>query len=39
VLVRNMKGVVDGCLRVTVGTPVENGIFLKALKDTGNVKS
>ena len=32
VLVRNMKGVVDGCLRVTVGTPKENRIFLNALK-------
>jgi histidinol-phosphate aminotransferase len=32
VLVRNMKGIVDGCLRVTVGTPEENRIFLKALK-------
>jgi histidinol-phosphate aminotransferase len=32
VLVRNMKGVVDGCLRVTVGTPEENMIFLQALK-------
>jgi histidinol-phosphate aminotransferase len=32
VLVRNMKGVVDGCLRVTVGTPVENRIFIGALK-------
>ncbi len=31
VLVRNMKGVVDGCLRVTVGTPEENRIFLKEL--------
>jgi histidinol-phosphate aminotransferase len=31
VLVRNMKGVVNGCLRVTIGTPVENRIFLKAL--------
>jgi histidinol-phosphate aminotransferase len=31
VLVRNMKGVVEGCLRVTIGTPVENRIFLKAL--------
>jgi histidinol-phosphate aminotransferase len=39
VLIRNMKGVVNGCLRVTVGTPEENRIFLKALKDTGNVKS
>jgi len=33
VLVRNMKGVVDGCLRVTVGTPEENRIFLSALED------
>jgi histidinol-phosphate aminotransferase len=33
VLVRNMKGIVDGCLRVTVGTPEENRIFLSVLKD------
>jgi len=33
VLVRNMKGVVEGCLRVTVGTPEENRIFLNTLKD------
>lgn len=33
VLVRNMKGVVDGCLRVTVGTPEENNIFIRALKN------
>ena len=32
VLVRNMKGVVDGCLRVTVGTPEENEAFLKAIR-------
>ena len=32
VLVRNMKGVVDGCLRVTVGTENENKLFLEALK-------
>jgi len=32
VLVRNMKGVVDGCLRVTIGTPEENKIFLNILK-------
>ncbi len=32
VLVRNMKGVVEGCLRVTVGTPKENKIFIVALK-------
>lgn len=32
VLVRNMKGIVNGCLRVTVGTPKENTIFLTALK-------
>lgn len=31
VLVRNMKGVVNGCLRVTVGTPEENRMFLKEL--------
>lgn len=34
VLVRNMKGIIDGCLRVTVGTPQENKLFLKALKDS-----
>lgn len=33
VLVRNMKGVVNGCLRVTVGTRKENNIFIKALKE------
>lgn len=32
VLVRNMKGVVAGCLRVTVGTPEENRMFIKRLK-------
>jgi histidinol-phosphate aminotransferase len=32
VLVRNMTGAVDGCLRVTIGTPKENAAFLKALK-------
>ena len=32
VLVRNMKGVVEGCLRATVGTPEENRIFIGALK-------
>ncbi len=32
VLVKNMKGRVNSCLRVTVGTPVENRIFLKTLK-------
>ncbi len=31
VLVRNMKGAVDGCLRVTIGTPKENAVFLQAL--------
>ncbi|MCE5194806.1 MAG: histidinol-phosphate transaminase [Nitrospiraceae bacterium] len=31
ILVKNMKGVVDGCLRVTVGTKEENDIFLNAL--------
>jgi histidinol-phosphate aminotransferase len=32
VLVRDMKGVVADCLRVTIGTPGENRIFLRALK-------
>jgi histidinol-phosphate aminotransferase len=32
ILIRNMKGIVDGCLRVTVGTPEENRIFLKYLR-------
>jgi histidinol-phosphate aminotransferase len=32
VLVRNMKGIVDGCLRVTVGTTEENRIFLNTVK-------
>lgn len=32
VLIRNMKGVAEGCLRVTVGAPAENAAFLKALK-------
>jgi len=33
VLVRNMKGALNGCLRVTVGTKKENNIFIKALKE------
>jgi histidinol-phosphate aminotransferase len=33
VLVRNMKGIINGCLRVTVGTPRENTVFLRILKD------
>ena len=33
VLVRDMKGVVEGCLRVTVGSPEENSIFIRALKN------
>ncbi len=32
VLVRNMKGIVNNSLRVTVGTPAENATFLKILK-------
>lgn len=32
ILIRNMKGVVKGCLRVTVGTPGENTAFLRALQ-------
>jgi len=33
VLVRNMKGVVNGCLRVTIGKPEENKMFLTSLKN------
>jgi histidinol-phosphate aminotransferase len=33
ILLRNIKDVVSGCLRVTVGTPRENIAFLKALKE------
>jgi histidinol-phosphate aminotransferase len=32
ILVRNLNDAVNGCLRVTVGTPEENTAFLKALK-------
>jgi histidinol-phosphate aminotransferase len=32
VLVRNLKGIINGCLRVTIGTPRENSIFLTSLK-------
>ncbi|TNF52633.1 histidinol-phosphate transaminase [bacterium] len=32
VLVRNLKGIINGCLRVTIGTPRENTIFLTSLK-------
>ncbi len=37
VLVRDMKGVIDGCLRVTVGSREENRIFLEALKGIRNI--
>ena len=32
VLIRDMSGAINDCLRVTVGTPAENSAFLKALK-------
>lgn len=31
ILVRNISDAVAGCLRVTIGTPIENGLFLRAL--------
>jgi histidinol-phosphate aminotransferase len=34
VLVRDISGMIRGCLRVTVGTKKENNAFLKALKET-----
>ena len=33
VLVRDLSGVIENCLRVTVGTPGENALFLKTLKE------
>jgi histidinol-phosphate aminotransferase len=33
VLVRDVSGMVKGCLRVTVGTKKENDAFIKALKE------
>lgn len=36
VLIRDVSGMVRGCLRVTVGTRKENDIFMKALKETLN---
>lgn len=33
ILVRDMSGIIKGCLRVTVGRPAENTAFLKALKE------
>jgi len=39
VLIRDMTGAVDNCLRVTVGTPKENAIFLKTLKQVSGMKS
>ncbi|MBI5665011.1 MAG: aminotransferase class I/II-fold pyridoxal phosphate-dependent enzyme [Nitrospirae bacterium] len=32
ILIRNMKGVADGCLRVTVGTHKENAAFINTIK-------
>jgi histidinol-phosphate aminotransferase len=33
ILIRNMKSAVGGCLRVTVGSPKENTLFLKILRN------
>ncbi len=38
VLVRNMNSAVRGALRVTVGAPEENDLFIEALKKTVGVK-
>ena len=32
VLLRDLTGVIENCLRVTVGTPAENTVFLRTLK-------
>jgi histidinol-phosphate aminotransferase len=34
VLVRNLGGIIEGCLRVTVGTREEDDAFLRALKES-----
>lgn len=34
VLIKNLDGMIPGCLRVTVGTPQENDAFLAALRQT-----
>lgn len=39
ILIRNMKGSVNGCLRVTIGTPKENTIFLNALKELSGAQN
>jgi histidinol-phosphate aminotransferase len=33
ILVRNMNSIINGCLRVTVGTPKEDRIFINALQE------
>jgi histidinol-phosphate aminotransferase len=33
ILVRNMNSIINGCLRVTVGKPEENRIFINALQE------
>jgi len=33
ILIRNMKGTINDCLRVTIGTPSENTTFLNALRE------
>jgi histidinol-phosphate aminotransferase len=38
VLVRNMNTAIRGAMRVTVGTPAENDLFIEALKKTMGVK-
>ena len=39
VLIRNLNSGIKGCLRVTIGAPEENTIFLRALKEVMNEKS
>jgi len=38
VLIRNLNSGIKGCLRVTIGAPKENTIFLRALKEVMNAK-
>ena len=39
ILIRNMNGALENYLRVTVGTPEENKLFLKAMKEVMNENS
>jgi histidinol-phosphate aminotransferase len=39
IIVRNRNSIINGCLRLTVGTRIENGILLRAFQNYANEKS